>query len=366
MKKRVIFVFRTLGIGGAQKIEAFVANALIKAGYDVVALNMASAPCTVDLDKRIRIVDVLYDSVESQSNQVIRGINKLQYLRKLRKAILEQKPNIVCVFLSDVVRITVLALKGTRIPIIGSERGDPNAFSKKQFLAYKKAYSHCSHVVFQLENVMNMYDLPASVKQKVIPNPCIPRDGKDKCVGTGEKKQIIFSAGRLAEQKRFDVLIDAFELVHQNHPEYCLHIYGNGPLKTELQTKIDNCEARDNISLMGDVQDVFSEASNAEFFVLSSDFEGVPNVILEAMHAGIPCIATDCSPGGARFLLGDGEYGLIVPKGDKDKLAEAMETYIENVSLRDMYAIKSKMVIANYEPQRIEKMWQELFREVKR
>ncbi len=364
MGKRAVFVFRNLGTGGAQKIEAFVANALCNSGYDVIAINMASSKCTVNLDNRIKVVNVTYDFVELCHNKIQRLYNKLIYLYKLRKAILAQKPDVVCAFLSDVVRITVLALKGTAIPIIGSERGDPNVFSSKQFHAYRKAYIHCKYAVFQLDNVMQMYNLPDFVNQKVIPNPCIPRTSNKSDKTSEPSEHIILSAGRLAEQKRFDLLIDAFNLVYQKHPEYQLHIYGSGPLEAKLYNQIQSTSASSSIRLAGDVEDVFAVASNSDFFVLSSDFEGVPNVILEAMYAGIPVIATDCSPGGASYLLENGECGIIVPKNDKLKLAEAINNYIECPSLREQHIIKSLKSIKKYEPHKIEKMWIDIFNSV--
>ncbi len=366
MGKKVVFVFRNMGTGGAQKIEAFVANTLDKAGYEVVAINMASSPCTVDINEKIKIVNVLYDSVECSRNRIERFVKKIYYLASLRKAIMKESPDIVCAFLSDIVRITVLALKGTGIPVVGSERGDPNRFSESQFSSYKKAYSQCRCVVFQLDNVMHMYGLLDKIMQKVIPNPCVPRLNSTTNLKECKLEHIIFSAGRLAKQKRFDLLINAFERVYEKHPDYRLQVYGDGPLRDNLNAQIQNSAAKDAIFLMGDVEDVFLAASNAEFFVLSSDFEGIPNVLLEAMYLGIPCISTDCSPGGARYLLEDGECGQIVPINDVDKLAMAMEKYIKNPEYRVACASKATEAMAKYEPSRIEQMWIDIFSEIGR
>ena len=359
--KRVVFIFRNMGTGGAQKIEAFVANTLLEEGYDVVAINMSSSPCTVNLNKDIKIVDVLYDSIEKCSNKLLKNVYKCSYIIKLRKKILSFKPDIVCAFLSDVVRITVLAMKGSDIPIIGSERGDPYFFTEKQFNKYRKAYLKCKSVVFQLDDVAQKYNLPISIKQKVIPNPCIPRKN-NYCKKRFQTNKTIIAAGRLTDQKRFDLLIDAFEIVKQRFPEYQLHIYGDGPLKEELELKIQKSFVKGSVLLVGDVDDVFNIAVNAEFFVLSSDFEGIPNVILESMAAGIPCISTDCSPGGARFLLKNGECGLIVPRNDKEKLAEAMIKYIMNPTLRSQNSEKGLMVVNEFNPYIIGKMWTDVFK----
>lgn len=362
-RKKVVFLFRDMGTGGAQKIEAFVANTLYEEDYEVIAVNMASTACSVNIDPNIRIVDVIYDGVAQCQNKWLRKAYQLVYLLKLKKTLLSLQPDIVCAFLSDVVRIAILAIGNHKIPVIGSERGDPYKFTKKQFLNYKKAYTKCNSVVFQLENVAKKYDLPSSVNQKVIPNPCIPRK-KAYAARSATPDKVIISAGRLAEQKRFDLLIDAFALVHERFPEYKLHIYGDGPLKEQLRLQAKEYSVESAIVFEGDVDDVFAVATNAEFFVLSSDFEGIPNVLIEAMATGIPCISTDCSPGGARYLLKDGERGLIVPRNDKEKLAEAMMQYIGDPQLGKLHSEKGLCAIDEFAPQTIKKMWLEIFERV--
>lgn len=360
--KKIIFVFRNMGTGGAQKIEAFVANTMLEQGAEVIAINMSSNPCTVNLSPKIRIVNVIYDKVDKCNNKILKILYKLYYLFKLRKMILSLKPDLVCAFLSDIVRITVLAMKGCNIPIIGSERGDPHDFTKKQFENYRKAYMKCKGVVFQLENVAKEYNLPNNIKQKVIPNPCIPR--KDSySIRHDSLEHKIVSAGRFTEQKRFDLLVDAFEIVYKEFPNYKLYIYGDGPLYNQVELQIKNSLAASSIVLAGDVSDVFELAADSEFFVLSSDFEGIPNVLLEAMAIGIPCISTDCSPGGARYLLKNGERGIIVPCNDKEKLAEAMISYIKNPDLRLANGKKGIAIKSEFSSEIIKEMWLDIFRE---
>lgn len=359
-RKKIVFVFRNMGTGGAQKIEAFVANAMLEEGHEVIAVNMAASACTVNIDPQIKIVNVLYDSVEKCTDRLSKPLRKAAYLLRLRKALLALKPDLVCAFLSDVVRITVLAMKGTNIPIVGSERADPFEFTESQFEKYKKAYARCKGVVFQLDNVARKYALPDTVVQAVIPNPCVPRK-RAYSVCADKTNHVIMSAGRLSEQKRFDLLVDAFATVHEHFPNYRLHIYGDGPLKESLTKRINESTAKDAIILKGDVEDVFNIANDSEFFVLSSDYEGIPNVLIEAMSCGMACVSTDCSPGGARYLLQEGARGLIAPCGDADKLAAAMMTYINDPELRIANQEKGLQVIEELAPQNIKNMWIDLF-----
>lgn len=357
--KKILFIFREMGSGGAQKIEAFVANSLCKHGEEVVAINMSNKPITVQLDSSVKIINVPYDEICLVRNRICRTIFKIDYLYKLRSVIKSISPDVVVAFLSDIIRITVLAMSGMNIPIIGSERGDPGVLSVIQYKKYRKAYMKCKGVVFQLPSVKNFYSLPGTIKQAVIPNPCTPRLDSCWTMTFSEDARVIVSAGRLEKQKRFDLLIDAFKIVSNKYPNYQLVIYGEGSQRMELQRRIEEYHLEKSIKLFGDVSDVFSATNmkDVAFFALSSDYEGIPNVILEAMMSGVPCVATDCTPGGARFLLEDGELGLISPKGDAEKLAKNMIKYIENVELRLKHVNKAKVAVDKYSPGIIERKW---------
>lgn len=363
MKEAVLFLFRNMGTGGAQKIEAFVANALDDDGYEVIAINMSDENISIKLNDSIRIINLNYEEVALCKNKYKQTVYKILYLIKLRKIIKELHSKVLCVFLSDVVRMAVLATKGLNIKIIGSERGDPNSISKTQFNKYRNAYQKCAAVVFQLGLVKDMYNISNGIKQYIIPNPCVPRQGG--FINNYERNsKIIVSAGRLSHQKRFDLLIDAFSLVLKKYSNYKLIIYGNGPEKDNLDKQIKKLNLSNCVKLHKAEKDVFRVCGPVMCFVLSSDFEGIPNVLIEAMASGIPCISTDCSPGGARYLLKNGEYGLIVDKGNSRELANAMIEYIEDYKIRELKALKSKNISSELDPDLIKKMWLNVFKNI--
>lgn len=128
----------------------------------------------------------------------------------------------------------------------------------------------------------------------------------------------IVTVARLEPQKNQELLIDAFNIVSNKHKDVVLKIFGEGSLKKKLQNRIDELGLKDKVYLMGTKSDVLNWIKESYCFVLTSDFEGLPNSLIEAMCMGIPCISTDCSPGGARQLLSD-DRGLIVPCGDKER-----------------------------------------------
>ena len=132
------------------------------------------------------------------------------------------------------------------------------------------------------------------------------------------------AVGRLNKQKNFCMLIDAFAAFYKQHPEYTLSIYGNGDLELSLQEYIDKKDLSSVVVLEGFCSDVHRNILKAGMFVMSSDFEGMPNALLEAMAIGLPCISTDCPCGGPRMLITPYENGLLVPTNDCEKMLEAM------------------------------------------
>lgn len=363
MGKKILFVFRTLGTGGAEKIQGFVANACANNGYDVTILSLSDADKTIELDPKIKIIYQNYDNISVQREKYIIYIaNRIKFQFRLRKKILDIDPDLICVFLSDIVRMVTLSLRGTKYPVIGSERGDPHQFSDYQIKEYTKAYNRCAAVVFQLKELIHFYNLNPEIILKTIPNPSILRNNMPQDKSTSEP--FIFSGGRLHKQKRFDVLIKAYKIVQEKYPNYKLRIYGEGEELENLSSLVSKLNLKNQVIFMGDKRNIFESANNKSIFVLSSDYEGIPNVISESLLYGVPTISTDTSPGGARLLLNNGENGDIVPIEDYEELAKSIIKYIENPEYVADKVSKGREYIKKFNPDEIERQWLELIKEV--
>ena len=169
------------------------------------------------------------------------------------------------------------------------------------------------------------------------------------------------SCGRLEKQKRFDLLIDAFHHVCDAFPEYTLEIYGEGSMEETLQTQIDSLGMQDRIFLMGRSQDIPNAIKDASMFVLSSDFEGMPNALMEAMALGLPVISTDCGGGGARALIENGVDGLIVPCGDSETLAKAMHDLLADVQRMKVMGEQAKEKGMKFSADNVVSQWEKYF-----
>lgn len=360
MKKtesKILFIFRGMGSGGAQKVLAFVSNTCVDAGYDVSIISLLDIKPTLKINDNIKVSYIGYDGSEVNKNNVVKQFfYKLQLIIKLRSLIKKSNPDLIITFMSDIVRIVVLSTMGLNMKIIGSERGNPLKYTKRQLAKYSRAYRKCSAVVFQTYKAASIFDKIILDKSFIIPNPCIPRVNPIEPY-KGKRKKIFLAAGRLCVQKRFDILIFAFLQLTKKHSDYKLYIYGEGPEREYLQKIINENNLNEVVFLKGDTIDVFKEAREFTAFVLTSDYEGIPNVLIEALSIGLPCISTDCEPGGPRLLLDEGRRGILVPTGDVNKLTAAMIDYIENPNLARRYGNLGVQVKKELAPNLIAKKW---------
>lgn len=174
----------------------------------------------------------------------------------------------------------------------------------------------------------------------------------------------ILAAGRLTVQKRFDILIYAFNLFSQKFPEYKLKIFGKGEEQSSLIKIINKCNLQDKVFILNPISEVIKRNRSASMFVLSSDFEGIPNVVLEAMANGIPCIVTDCLPGGGEFVTNKGQCGQLVKCGDIQGICDAMIRYVNDTLFSRSMALKALDYIRRFDENIIIDQWKKLIQEV--
>ena len=162
----------------------------------------------------------------------------------------------------------------------------------------------------------------------------------------------------LVKQKNQSLLIRSFAKFHDLFPEYTLTIYGEGPLRTELQELAISLGLSSEISFPGNLEKVHNAIMDAEMFVLSSDFEGLSNALLECMTMGIACISTRCE--GSTDVIRDGENGLLVETGDEEGLKTAMVRLAEDPLLRSRLEGQACKDAAAFSTERIVEQWEKI------
>lgn len=235
------------------------------------------------------------------------------------------------------------------------EANDPkhDNLSNHTKIARRLLYWKSDGYVFQTEEEKSFYNAKIQKKGTVIHNPVIP-DLPERCCKTNKE---IVAAGRLVAQKNFVMLIKAFAIVQRKHPNYVLKIYGEG----EDYEKLLSLSAELNLEKTVQIKDfslrLHEEIKHADLFVLSSDYEGMPNSLLEAMAMGFPVISTDCDGGGPRAIIKDGTNGFLVEKGNFEMLADKIIFLIENKDLKEQLAQKARNVRSSHSISSIGEQW---------
>ena len=191
-------------------------------------------------------------------------------------------------------------------------------------------------------------------KSTVIPNPYL---GSDVEHFLGERNKTIVTAIRFEKEKCADLLIRAFASIHKDYPEYRLILYGTGSLLQQYKDLVKELLIDEYVYFPGYVTDVARAVRKEGIFVLPSRYEGIPNTLIEVLAVGIPTISADCSPGGPRFLLKDGESGLLFPVGDVIGLEKCLRLLIQDESLYRLMQERSSSILSDIEEPKIRGMW---------
>lgn len=309
-----MFACDTMGSGGAERVISILSNSFVSKGHDVSILMIGSDASTpfYSLNDKIKL---LYLSNE-----------RLGFFKKsklIKKKILENKPDIVISFLSYVCIYVWWALRHTKIPYIVSERNDPNHRGRLKQHLLNKSFKKAKGCVFQTEDALNWYSKVSKDKSVVIHNPVSLDYYPDMIPEI--KKQILY-VGRLNEQKNCSMLIEAFKLFEQKHSGYIFKVYGNGPLESELKKQVAENQLEDKVFIAPSSKTWQKDECGSSMFILGSKFEGMPNVLAEALALGIPSVSTDCTIGGPKELKKIFPGLLVLSKSDSvSDFALAME-----------------------------------------
>ena len=353
---KIVTVGYLHGAGGAERQIILLSNQMALRGHRVVLCVLADNLSTYAIDKRVRVVDLT--NVEKTSDTSIGKI--LKRLTAFRKFIKKEKPDLIINYNLQSAYFCLTLSKRLRGKVIYSERGDPCDSEYSGLLGRLRDFTipRMDGLVFQSEGARDFFDDRVKKKSIVIHNSVnVPQD-KYPIPLVREKK--IVNVGRLHPQKNQALLIDAFSKIASSFPDYLLEIYGDGELRNELTSRIVNLDLVDRIRIIPSRKDIWDCIYKASLFVLSSDFEGMPNALLEAMALGLPCISTDCRPGGARTLIENGVNGLIVPFRQVDLLASAMSQCLLDPKLSESMAVQARKIIYTHDEKLLFDKW-ELF-----
>lgn len=308
--------------GGCERVIAQLLNRWTAEGMDCTLITECKVPSFYPLDGRIRFISLLNSPAMGATD--IPGA-----YRKLRKLVKRERPDVVLAMPEKVNVWTVLFLLGLRTPVVVSERNDPRRHpeSRLKRLLRRILYPFAQGFIFQTEDAANYFSPAIRKRGVVLPNP-LETSRLPAPRFQGRSKTVI-GAGRLNRQKNFPLLLAAFRKFYQTHPDWTLVLYGEGEERGSLLALAEGLP-EGAVALPGQTDKLPEKLGNCGMFVLSSDFEGMPNVLIEAMAVGTPSIATDCPVGGCRALVESGVNGILIPVGEKEALVDAMTRLAED------------------------------------
>lgn len=347
---RILFVVYSMS-GGAGKQLSLTANALSGYGHEVTvyAYHWDKEP-----------VVPLYDNVKFIPEHNIVSNPLKEYLSvpfRIRKLVKSAHVDVVIGWRTNAGGLVPIACAGMHIKTVFAERSDPYMEHNAKLAIAKFFCNFCDYGVFQTEMARDYYKRIAP-KSVVIPNPfSLSGEIEEPLPYTTREKEIIFAGRFNIKQKRQDIALRAFQLVHERYPDYKLVFCGEGGDMDMVKSLTHELSLSDAVIFEGQVIDMKSRVRNSKMFILTSDYEGIPNVILEAFAWGLPVISTDCSPGGARVLIDDGVNGFIVQREDHRSLAKKMISLADDTQLATSIIENGIKKLQDFQPDIIYSKW---------
>lgn len=347
----ICFFIGSLYGGGAERVVCNLANFLVKKDYNVSILTMSDKQ-SYYIDKRVRWIKLLQENERKGKlyNNLLRLYRFYSFLKKTRI-------DVYIGFLPITLIMMLLFKWVTKSKVICSERNAPSTYPILLRIILKCIAHKSDGWVFQTQYEREWYgNSIGKAEVQIIPNAINPDVYSSMYIG--KRKNKIVTVGKMTKQKNQVLMIKAFNRIHHLFPEYKLIIFGEGILRDNLQKIIDKLQLSEYIEMPGYVNNIYECIKDASLFVLSSDYEGIPNALIEAMALGLPCIATDCKGGGVKSLINNRENGLIVPARDEKSLANAMKSMLLNYSFADQCGKKAHSIIERLSPDVIYEKWE--------
>lgn len=351
---KLLFYIDSMQKGGANRVMANLTDYFANSGYDVVLVNdILSGQGEPEYS-----VNPLVNRVILDVHGYAKAFSNLKRIAKLRELIKAEKPDSVVSFMGPPNIRMLLASALLKCRTVVSVRNDPTkeyGVSWIKRMIANAVFLLADGCVFQTEGAALYFNRRVRRKSKVIVNPV---NESFYGVKRSDTPRNIITVGRLYPQKNHKLLIDAFAKIADEFPEENLIIYGEGPLREEMEKQIADLQLTNRIFLPGSTSRVPEVLSEAKLFVLSSDFEGMPNALMEAMAVGVPVISTDCPCGGPRSLVESESQGQLVPCGDAIALSNYMKAILSSQKFQQELSIGAKKRAYDFLPERVFRQWE--------
>lgn len=322
--KKIVLYIDSMMRGGAQRVMSVLADDLVKKGYCVILVNDVQLDQNVEYKLNNMIRRII---IKSESKNSI--INNLQRIIKLRRIIYNEKPNVILSFLGPTNIRMLISSIGTHVRKIVSVRNDPN---QEYGIKFKKLFANIVFMlsdgcVFQTEEASLYFRKAIRNKSTIIFNPVDEKFYNENwnCI-----REDIVVVGRLQEQKNPILAIKAFNNIAMEFPELRLVYYGEGELKNSIKKYASENNLEDRVVFYGNTTEISRKLSESRIFLMTSNFEGMPNALMEAMTVGIPVISSNCPCGGPRMLITNNHEGVLVECKNVKEFSNALRNVLSD------------------------------------
>lgn len=345
-------------LGGIERIVSRKANILAaRYGHDVTIISVYedSRPVRYPLDESIKIVHLHVPWTVKTANPLLLTLRRASTLmkaaRRLNKALKAAKPDIV--FFTTTLGALLLPLCRTKAKTVFESH------LARKFTPYNTLFNFtelkADTVVCLTTGDAKEYRHARRIE--VIPNFI----EKPKACAKDYAVKRAVSVGRLEHQKGFDRLIDCWKAAAGTHPSWRLDIYGEGPLRGELQSQIDRLGLENSVTLCGTCADMADRYALYSLHLMTSRYEGQGIVLIEAQAAGLPSVVFDYEYG-ANDIVTDGLNGFLVPQGDVQAFTARLVEIMNSETMRSQFGAQAKEKAAAFLTEKIMWRWQELIR----
>jgi GalNAc-alpha-(1->4)-GalNAc-alpha-(1->3)-diNAcBac-PP-undecaprenol alpha-1,4-N-acetyl-D-galactosaminyltransferase len=361
---KITLVIYALDGGGAQRVMSIIANYWATHSCDVTLILLVddSEPPFYQLAPQIKLqqLGIIGDS-PNVLDLLRTGWSRIKILRS---AIADSQPDVVISFLNTVNVLTLLATWKLNIPVIVSEHIHPAFTDTNQIwrLLMQWTYRYADRVTLLTQNALPFYPATQGYRSIVMPNPILtptPAVSINRLLPTPS----LVAMGRLHHQKGFDLLLQAFHQIQAKYPNWQLTILGEGPIRSELEALRAQLGLVERVHLPGQVENVNDYLRQADLFVMSSRFEGLPMALCEAMACGVTVLSTDCLSGPSEIIR-EGIDGVLVTVDDIDALAEGLDDLMGNLAKRQRLAQAAPQILERFGLERVMGMWSDVIAQV--
>ncbi len=358
---RLVFVISALSSGGAERVLVSLVKGLSARGHRITVVTMYGRE--LDFFQLPAGVDrVALGLGEDTVGLWAKLVAHRRRTVALRRAIRASKPDAVISFLARTNVLVLAATVGLAAPVIAAEHTDPfreplaRSWERLRRITYRRA----ARVVSVSEGVDRYFDWIAADRRAVIPNPVDFAEIEEAVpVVALPWPHAILAMGRLAPEKGFDLLIEAFARLAARFPDWGLAILGEGGLRGRLETLAAGHGLAGRVLLPGAVPAPGATLKKADLFVLSSRWEVLPMALIEAMACGVAVVATECLPSAAEWIR-PGENAVLVSAEDAAGLAAAMNGLMQDPARRRLLGQNAAQSVRRFDLDRIVELWEEL------